>query len=1223
MKNNKKLLDQISNLETEINEILLKLSKVQNQLSLLKDEIHDPKKNIFEKFQSWYLSFQNDAKFLFYKNVNFQVFQHLEKIEGKGHNIVGPDPIFNLNFGTNVLAPGNYKFQIICKSKEDREKLSNAKIYFKAYGESFSEENIFSAYKHKHNKIFLIANFKNPVTAIRLDVAENKYFEFEIRKILLRRVSTYEEKTLQVLKSGTMHHKPQDYPEDNYVGYEQKFSKKFSNKPIAFYLPQYHEIPENNKWWGKGFTEWTNVKKSKQVIEEHTQPDLPNKDIGLYSLDKVSTLKRQAKIARNYGVYGFNIYFYWFNGKTLLENPLNLFYENKDIDINFSICWANENWTKTWDGKDNEILIEQKHSKKDDLSFIKYISKYFDDDRYIKINGKPLISVYRPSLLPDIQATFKIWRDWCREAINKDIHIAYTDSFDDFYPDDIGADSVIEFPPNRTGPLTAKHTKLSTFSNPKVYSLNSVLLKSKEKETNERTLRGMCPSWDNTPRRGKGATIFLDNSSQQFKDWSNFIFEENSKFPDREGYCFINAWNEWGEGANLEPTEKYGYRYLEKLNESLNENESSEKIAIVTHDLFQHGAQLLALNIGADLKSTGHEIAFISLLDGPLKDQYASVGDLHIPTPEYNIEDIARNLRQKGFQKAIINTTVGGIVTDKLKNSNFKCINLIHELSSVLEDYNLKDHAQIISNYSDEIIFPSSEVHESFKKFLGTKIKAKTSILTQGIYKKSKYYFFDSKDELKNMARKKLKISSNKKIILGCGFADERKGFDLYLESASKLMKTQKNVYAIWIGNFKDNFSDKMFNKLVPKKLRKNFYFPGFVENTEDYYAAADIFALTSREDPFPSVIFESFETLTPIVGFHNAGGFENLFSSGYGILVKHNDTDALAKAYSKILKRCPIDVSKSKDLLYSRFNLRKYNHQLLSKLGVDSIKISVIVPNYNYGDLIYERLKNVSNQKYNSWEIIILDDCSTDNSCSEIERFINDFPLLPIKFIKNKKNSGNVFKQWLKGSKEATGDYIWIAEADDLADTSFLPKMEKTIDENIGLSFCMSNIIDENTKSQGSYDDTDYLKQTNINWNKNKVFSDASDKSQLLGIRNTILNASSALIKRNLIIKPLEDLVGIKKMRFCGDWYTYIDIAKNSNIAYRKDKLNYHRRHTESITSKSFKNDHFIEMEKIHTIAAKSFNLKTSQKTEQNKFRNDAIKEHQGIKDNLRIKKV
>ena len=247
-------------------------------------------------------------------------------------------------------------------------------------------------------------------------------------------------------------------------------------------MPQYHEIPENNKWWGKGFTEWINVKKSKQVIKEHTQPDLPHNDIGMYSLDSKLTLAKQAKIARNYGIYGFNIYFYWFNGKTLLETPLKLLFENKDIDINFSICWANENWTRTWDESDNEILIEQKHSKEDDLSFIKYVSKYFADERYIKINGKPLISVYRPSLLPDVKSTFETWRNWCKENLDLDLHISFTDSFDDFYPDEIDADSVIEFPPNRTGPLRAKYTKLNAFSSPKVFSLNSVFLKSKEKK---------------------------------------------------------------------------------------------------------------------------------------------------------------------------------------------------------------------------------------------------------------------------------------------------------------------------------------------------------------------------------------------------------------------------------------------------------------------------------------------------------------------------------------------------------------------------------------------------------------------------------------------------------------------------------------------------------------------------------------------------------------------
>ena len=192
-----------------------------------------------------------------------------------------------------------------------------------------------------------------------------------------------------------------------------------------------------------------------------------------------------------------------------------------------------------------------------------------------------------------------------------------------------------------------------------------------------------------------------------------------------------------------------------------------------------------------------------------------------------------------------------------------------------------------------------------------------------------------------------------------------------------------------------------------------------------------------------------------------------------------------------------------------------------------------------------------------------------------------------------------------MKGAEEATGDYIWIAEADDLADANFLREMEKTMEENTGLSFCCSNIIDKNTKMLDSYDNLDYLKQTNIDWSKNKVFSDHKDKSDLLGIRNTILNVSSTLIKRDLILEPLNDLVSNKRMRYCGDWYTYIEIA--GDIAYLKSKLNYHRRHEESVTAESFKNDHFIEMEEfirlllIHSILSKSksksrSNLETTQ---------------------------
>ena len=181
-------------------------------------------------------------------------------------------------------------------------------------------------------------------------------------------------------------------------------------RPIAIYLPQFHPIPENDKWWGKGFTEWRNVVQAKPRFNGHYQPHIPS-DLGFYDLRLHEVLIEQAKLAKNNGIYGFCFYHYWFNGKLLLEKPVEALLKNKTPEFPFMLCWANENWTRAWDGGDNEILIKQEYSLDDDKEHIKYLIPFFKDTRYIKIDNKAVFAIYKPDLFPDISQTLNIFRE--------------------------------------------------------------------------------------------------------------------------------------------------------------------------------------------------------------------------------------------------------------------------------------------------------------------------------------------------------------------------------------------------------------------------------------------------------------------------------------------------------------------------------------------------------------------------------------------------------------------------------------------------------------------------------------------------------------------------------------------------------------------------------------------------------------------------------------------
>ena len=342
-------------------------------------------------------------------------------------------------------------------------------------------------------------------------------------------------------------------------------------KPIAIYLPQYHTFPENDAWWGKGFTEWVNVKKGEPLFEGHYQPRVPYKDFGYYDLSKVETMQKQCKLAKEHGIYGFAIYYYWFSGKQLMKEPMQILLEHPELDLPFFLIWANENWTRTWDGKANDVLIQQEYSDADAVQFIWDLKKYIDDDRYMRIDGKPVIAIYAPKEIPNLHKQVAIWRKTARTCGIGELYIMICDSSAtaaDLQIVDL-VDAEYEFPPRLKGYVPSEFKP----NNGTAYNY-AALVESERPQvpyTDQLDIyRGAMLNWDNSGRRKQGYNCWSGFSFELFYLWlkAEIVYARKYQSPDKR-FLFINAWNEWGEGTYLEPDERNGYAALNTLSRAI------------------------------------------------------------------------------------------------------------------------------------------------------------------------------------------------------------------------------------------------------------------------------------------------------------------------------------------------------------------------------------------------------------------------------------------------------------------------------------------------------------------------------------------------------------------------------------------------------------------------------------------------------------------------------
>lgn len=351
---------------------------------------------------------------------------------------------------------------------------------------------------------------------------------------------------------------------------------------IAFYLPQFHPIPENDLWWGKGFTEWTNVTRARPLFKGHYQPHIPA-DLGFYDLRVPETRAAQAALARQYGIEAFCYWHYWFEGKRLIERPFNEVLQSGEPAFPFCLAWANESWSRRWLGEDKELLMRQTYSEQDDYNHIHWLMNAFADPRYVRVQGRPLFLIYRPRDLPSLRRTAEIFRGECvkrglpepfllginAHAFNADFQREGLDGTLAFKPE-------LGYLPN----FLDDSPKRGKFKRNLKRGILSTRLKIYDYEYAQRVMMAQSRpgqdypcvfvGWDNSPRRGANGIIIVNQTPQAFGAVLREVVRHARSSAVQDKIVFINAWNEWAEGNHLEPDLKNQHGYLEQIPRALN-----------------------------------------------------------------------------------------------------------------------------------------------------------------------------------------------------------------------------------------------------------------------------------------------------------------------------------------------------------------------------------------------------------------------------------------------------------------------------------------------------------------------------------------------------------------------------------------------------------------------------------------------------------------------------
>ena len=963
---------------------------------------------------------------------------------------------------------------------------------------------------------------------------------------------------------------------------------------LAFYLPQFHPIAENDAWWGEGFTEWTAIGRAMPRFAGHYQPRIP-RDLGHYRLGDTAegraVMRRQAEMARAAGLAGFVHYFYWFNGRRLLEGPLDAWRGDGSIDFPFCLMWANENWTRRWDGSDHEVLISQDYDAADDAGLIDCFAGYFADPRYIRIAGRPLLMVYRAADIPDTAATLARWRGLFAARHREAPLLVMAQSFDALDPRDFGFDAAVEFPPHKLAVgLERRNAGLRQFDprmTAHVYDYDDMVAASLgEADGGFGLIRTAVPGWDNDARRQGAGLVLRGATPGKYQAWLAELVRRAAAAPVLGApLVCVNAWNEWAEGAYLEPDQHFGAAYLNATGRAVTRDEGAGavRVVLVGHDAFAAGAQhLLHHLLRRMVRAHGVQAEYLLLGGGVLAETYAGSAPGVIAESAAQVAGLAAAWVARGFVSAIVNTSAAAWVVPLLRAAGLRVTLLVHELPGLLAEKGLIEAARAGAMAADTVVFPAAFVRERFVATTGA-CPADCRIMAQGSYRR-----IVTAAPARTALRARHGIGAGSIMVLGAGYADLRKGFDLFLQTWRAARRQRADVVFCWIGEIEPAMRLYLAREIATAEATGRFVLAGYQRDVGPWFSAADAFALTSREDPFPTVALEAMVSGLPVVSFEGSGGMPDAVAAcDGGVAVAMGDVDAMARALVKRGRAGVADRARLAGVARARFDFAAYARDLLHVAAPGVAAVSVVVPSCNYGRYMAERMASIFAQDHPVAEVLVIDDASADDSVAVALRTAEEWRR-EIVVETATVNSGSVFRQWRKAAERARGALLWIAEADDAADPALLGALARLLQAqpDMVLAFSDSRSVDgAGAALGGSY--RDYYAQAGASGLlQDGMFPARAFVRQYLSERNLILNASAVVWRRAALLAAFERCgAELDALPIAGDWRLYLEALAGSDgsVGFIAAPLNVHRRHEASVSAAGRGRLHVEQIGRMH----------------------------------------